>query len=102
MYESTGSDQDVTGFQTLSSDEMKAAVDPCVQVWETHSLQKSEGRWVNSMVFDENEDKGKLLRMWRFAVISYLRAALEVKALTADLSPRKLRTRQILTIQSRW
>ncbi len=27
MYGSTGSDQDVTGFQTFSSDEMKAAVD---------------------------------------------------------------------------
>jgi hypothetical protein len=38
-------------------------------------LQQSEGRWVNSLVFDEDRDKGKLMRMWRFAVITYLRAA---------------------------
>ena len=54
-------------------------------------LQESEGRWVNSLVFDEHEDKGKLMRMWRFAVITYLRAALEAKVLTSDLGPRKLR-----------
>jgi hypothetical protein len=53
-------------------------------------LQESEGRWVNSLVFDEGKDKGKLMRMWRFAVITYLRAALEAKVLTSDLSPRKL------------
>ena len=41
------------------------------------------------------------MRMWRFAVITYLRAALEAKVLTSDLSPRKLRTR--LTMQyERW
>src|SRR3984893_5315079 len=56
-------------------------------------LQESEGRWVNSLIFDEHKDKGKLMRMWRFAVITYLRAALEAKVLTSDLSPRKLRTR---------
>jgi hypothetical protein len=33
------------------------------------------------------------MRMWRFAVIAYLRAALEAKVLTSDLSPQKLRTR---------
>jgi hypothetical protein len=56
-------------------------------------LQESEGRWVNSLVFDEKTDKGKLMHMWRFAVITYLRAALEAKVLTSDLGPRKLRTR---------
>ncbi len=33
------------------------------------------------------------MRMWRFAVIAYLTAALEAKVLTSDLSPQKLRTR---------
>lgn len=56
-------------------------------------LQESEGRWVNSLVFDEDKDKGKLMRMWRFAVISYLRAALKAKVLASDLSPKELRTR---------
>ena len=60
-------------------------------------LQESEGRWVNSLLFnkerDEGRDKGKLMRMWRFAVIAYLRATLEAKVLTSDLSPQKLRTR---------
>ena len=32
------------------------------------------------------------MRMWRFAVITYLRAALKAKVLTSDLSPGKLRT----------
>jgi len=35
-------------------------------------LQESEGRWVNSLVFDE--DKDKLMGIWRFAVTTYLRA----------------------------
>jgi hypothetical protein len=55
-------------------------------------LQQSEGRWVNSLVFDEDRDKGKLMRMWRFAVITYLRAVLAAKLLTSDLSPGNLRT----------
>jgi hypothetical protein len=38
-------------------------------------------------------DKGKLMHMWRFAVITYLRAALKAKVLASDLSPQKLRTR---------
>ena len=64
-------------------------------------LQESEGRWVNSLIFDEDKDKGKLMRMWRFAVITYLRAALEAKVLTSGLSPRKLRT--LLKMQyERW
>src|SRR5664279_4534851 len=54
-------------------------------------LQESEGRWVNSLVLDEYMDKGKLMHMWRFAVITYLRAALKAKVLASDLSPQKLR-----------
>jgi hypothetical protein len=52
-------------------------------------LQESEGRWVTDLAFD----KEKLMPMWRFAVIAYLRTALEAKVLTSDLSPQKLRTR---------
>jgi len=65
-------------------------------------LQESEGRWVNSLVFDEGKDKGKLMRMWRFAVITCLRAALEAKVLTSDLSPRKLRTRLKMQYERWW
>jgi hypothetical protein len=56
-------------------------------------LQESEGRWVDSLVFDEDKDKDKLMHMWRFAVISYLRAALKAQVPTSDLNPQKLRTR---------
>src|SRR5207253_6734691 len=38
-------------------------------------------------------DKSKMMRMWRFAVIAYLRAALEANVLTSDLSHKKLRAR---------
>jgi hypothetical protein len=41
------------------------------------------------------------MRMWRFAVITYLREALQAEVLTSDLSPQELRTR--LTKQyERW
>lgn len=64
-------------------------------------LQESEGRWVNTLVFDEDKDKDKLMHMWRFAVITYLRAALKANVLTSDSSPQKLRAR--LTKQyERW
>jgi hypothetical protein len=56
-------------------------------------LQESEGRWVDSLVFDEEKDKDKLMHMWRFAVISYLRAALKAQVLDWDSSPQKLRAR---------
>ncbi len=56
-------------------------------------LQESGGRWVNGSVFDENKDKGKLMSMWRFAVITYLRAAMDAKVLTSDLSSQRLKTR---------
>ena len=55
-------------------------------------LQESQGQWVNTSVFDQVKDKGKLMRMWRFAVITYLRAALKSGILMSDLSRRNLRT----------
>jgi hypothetical protein len=51
-------------------------------------LHESEGRWVDNLIFDEHKDK--LMHMWRFAVITYLRAALEAKVLASDLSPKRL------------
>jgi hypothetical protein len=61
-------------------------------------LRESEGRWVNSLVFD---DKDKLMPMWRSAVIDYLREALRVKALTSDLRAEDLRT-VLATQGERW
>jgi putative transposase/transposase-like zinc-binding protein len=55
-------------------------------------LRESESRWVNGMAFDGDKDKGKLMHMWRFAVITYLRAAMKAKVLTSDLRPQRLRT----------
>jgi len=59
-------------------------------------LQESEGRWIARLSFRRE----KLMRMWRFAVITYLREALKVKALTSNLSPDKLRS--VLVDQYRW
>jgi len=56
-------------------------------------LQESQGRWVNTSVLDPVKDKGNLMRMWRFAVITYLRAALTAGVLTSDLSRQNLMTR---------
>ncbi|HZI57252.1 MAG TPA: transposase [Verrucomicrobiae bacterium] len=52
-------------------------------------LHESEGRWLDTITFDEHKDK--LMHMWRFAVITYLRAALEARVLASDLSPERLR-----------
>src|SRR5439155_12896832 len=60
-------------------------------------LRESEGRWVTSLVFD----KDKLMPMWRFAVITYLREALQAKALRSNLSAEELST--VLTFHyERW
>jgi len=56
-------------------------------------LQEAECRWFNGAVFDEKRDKGKLMRMWRFALITYLRAALAANVVASDISPRELRHR---------
>jgi hypothetical protein len=53
-------------------------------------LYESEGRWVDNLIFDQHKDK--LMHMWRFAVITYLRAALDAKVLASDLSPTTLST----------
>lgn len=51
-------------------------------------LQESEGRWITDLAFD----KEKLMPMWRFAVITFLREALLAKALTSNLSKVELKT----------
>jgi hypothetical protein len=51
-------------------------------------LYESEGRWVDNLIFDEHKDK--LMHMWRFAVITYLRAALDANVLASNLSPTTL------------
>jgi Putative transposase len=42
------------------------------------------------------------MRMWRFAVITYLRAALKVGILTSPLTPRKLGTCLVEQYERRW
>ena len=60
-------------------------------------LQESEGCWVTSLVFDEE----KLMHMWRFAVITFLREAVLAKALTSNLSNAQLGT-VLRTQYERW
>jgi hypothetical protein len=59
-------------------------------------LHESEGRWISPINFD----KKKLMHMWRFAVITFLREALKAKAITYDSSSEDLRT--LLADQYRW
>ena len=60
-------------------------------------LRESEGEWITSLRFD----KRKLMHMWRYAVITYLRAALQKGVLASDTSPEELRS--ILKTQyERW
>ncbi len=51
-------------------------------------LNESEGRWIAPLYFD----KDRLMHMWRFAVITFLREALLVKALTSNRSKMELTT----------
>jgi putative transposase/transposase-like zinc-binding protein len=63
----------------------------------TGGLRESEGRWVTPLRFD----KDALMHMWRFAVITYLRAAIGARLLRSDLSVEDLKA--VLTIQyERW
>lgn len=55
-------------------------------------LQESDGRWVNAAPVVQKSDKGSLMRMWRFALIAYLRAALKAGVLGSDLSSRAVET----------
>ena len=60
-------------------------------------LKESEGRWVADLPFD----KAALMHMWRFAVITYLRAALAANVLATDMSPAAFKG--LLTSQyERW
>ncbi|HZQ22700.1 MAG TPA: transposase [Terriglobales bacterium] len=60
-------------------------------------LQKETGQWVDNLLFDRN----KLMQMWRYAVITFLRRALKAKVLKSDRSASQLQT--IFTAQyERW
>lgn len=62
----------------------------------TGGIEESEGRWVDNISFD----RAKLMAMWRFAVITFLREALNAKVLLSDLSRRDLRN--LIADQYRW
>ena len=49
-------------------------------------LQESEGRWLARLRFD----KSALMPMWRYAVITYLRAALKANVLASSLEAKEL------------
>ncbi len=49
-------------------------------------LKESEGRWITPLRFD----KQKLMHMWRYAVITYLRAALKKSLLASKASTEEL------------
>ncbi len=61
-------------------------------------LQESECRWIAPLDFDKRE----LMRLWRYAIIAYLLAALKARVLTSDL--RAERIKAVLTMQyhCRW
>lgn len=51
-------------------------------------LEESESRWISPLRYDRKA----LMHMWRFAVITYLREALEAGMLTSDLGEPMLRS----------
>jgi hypothetical protein len=59
-------------------------------------LKDSDGRWVERLRFDSK----KLMHMWRYAVITFLREALKAGALKSQLRPGALRA--LLADQYRW
>jgi hypothetical protein len=59
-------------------------------------LKDSEGRWMNRLYFD----KKKLMHMWRFALVTFLREALTAGVLKSEVSPNQLRA--LLADQYRW
>jgi hypothetical protein len=64
-------------------------------------LKASDGRWVSVSLIEGTEDKNKLMHMWRFAVITYLRVALRAGIVTSNFSHRQ--QRQCLETQyERW
>ncbi len=50
-------------------------------------LQESEGRWIPRLDFN----KDALMRMWRYAVITHLRGALEAQVLKSDLTLQQVK-----------
>jgi len=60
-------------------------------------LRESEGQWITPLRFD----KRKLMHMWRYAVITYLRAALQKGVLASDARPEELRS-TLKTQYERW
>jgi hypothetical protein len=50
-------------------------------------LQEGESRWIPRLVFN----KRALMHMWRYAVITYLRQALQAMVLSSELAPDTLR-----------
>ena len=59
-------------------------------------LKQSEGVWIDRLYFDRK----KLMHMWRFAVLTFLRQALKAGVLTSDLKPDPLKA--LLADQYRW
>jgi Putative transposase/Transposase zinc-binding domain len=59
-------------------------------------LNDSGGGWTDRLYFDRN----KLMHMWRFAVISFLRDALKAGVLISDLPPSNLKA--VLAREYRW
>src|SRR5207245_5706159 len=49
-------------------------------------LRESESRWITRLTFN----KDALMRMWRYAVITYLREALKKRVLKSDLDSEDL------------
>ena len=59
-------------------------------------LDEPGGRWIQEISFSGE----KLMHMWRFAVISFLRAARQAKLVSSELSDRELRV--LFADQYRW
>jgi hypothetical protein len=64
-------------------------------------MKESDGRWVCGSVLEPNEDKNKLMHVWRFAVVSYLRVALHAGIVTSNLSRRE-QHQSLQTQYERW
>jgi hypothetical protein len=60
-------------------------------------LRESEGRWIPGLRFD----KDALMHMWRYAVITYLRAALQARLLSSQLSVQDVKA-VLKTQYERW
>src|SRR5580658_2249729 len=59
-------------------------------------LNDSDGGWTACLYFDRK----KLMHMWRFAVITFLREALKAGVLTSKLHPADLKA--VLAREYRW